>query len=203
MRRWPILLLAYPIVAHLGVVYGTPVPAIILLIALLSLSFRQAMVRRERTHVLILTLYAVGTLTMIDWLGLRGALYLPPVMANATVAYWFARSLMPGQTDLITRIAAQIEPEMTPDLTRYCRRVSWAWACFSAALALATAAIAIAAPIEIWSWFTNFAIYLLIAGFFIGEWLTRIWVLGRGRTAGPLRILKSLPHFDYRRLLYA
>lgn len=201
MRFWPLLVLIYPLTAHLSIVYGVPLPAALLLVTVLSLSFRQAMARRDRTNVLMLTLYAVFTLMMVEWIGLRGALYLPPVVMNASVAYLFARSLMPGRTDLITLIATHVEPEVTPAMQRYARRACWAWMYFSASLAIAAAVLALYAPMEIWSWSTNVLNYLLIAGFFIGEWLVRMWVLGRNQTAGPLATLRAMSSFDYKQLL--
>jgi uncharacterized membrane protein len=95
---------------------------------------------------------------------------------------------------LISRIVAALEAvpasQLEPDLQRYTRRLTAAWAGMLAALALVNlllaliavprgllASVGIVAPWVVtetqWSWIANLLNYGLVAGFFVGEYLFR------------------------------
>ncbi|MEH6416236.1 hypothetical protein [Pseudomonas sp. CGJS7] len=121
-------------------------------------------------------------------------LLAPPVLFNAWLSWWFARSLRAPRQGLITRIVAGLygcaPDELAPDLYRYTRRLTAVWAGVLALLAvvngaLATIAVpdgflfrlgytpALAISREQWSWFANIFNYGVVGGVFAVEYLVR------------------------------
>ena len=50
-----------------------------------------------------------------------------PVLALSWLAIFFGRTLRAGETPLIQRIARVRDPELTPSLCRYTRRLTYIW----------------------------------------------------------------------------
>lgn len=132
------------------------------------------------------------------WLHARGDAMLPllvaPVAFVAFIAWWFARSLRSPRGALISRIVAGLDrvplSEVEPEILRYTRRLTAAWAIALALLGLVNLVLALLAtpgglldrmghaapwPItpEQWSWFANLATWGLVGGLFAGEYLLR------------------------------
>lgn len=200
MKSWPLLLVLYALTVHLGITYGYPLPAVILLTTLLVTSLLKAITSRSVSSILFLSVYILATLAMFEFAGLYGVLFLPPIVINFSVALFFARTLLPGQTDLITRIAREVHPDRSARVLRYTRRVSWAWMWFCLGMALLSAILAVYAPIEIWSLFANFLNYVLLALFFLAEVILRRIVL-HGEPRSSLRdTLHAMTRIDFRRI---
>ena len=119
-------------------------------------------------------------------------LYLQPILINACGFYLFFRTLLPGETPLISRFAALVRGQLHPDVARYTHRVTQAWACFFALLTLESLLLALYASPYIWSLFTNLINYLLVAGFFVLEYLIRLRVLADFDHPNFLRYLRNL-----------
>lgn len=121
-------------------------------------------------------------------------LLLVPVLFVAAIGWVFGRSLGSPRGPLITRIVAGLEgvpwTRLSPELQRYTRRLTAAWAWLLAGLAVANLALALLAtpdgllasmgvqpPLAItrtqWSWFANLLNYGILGGFFCGEYLMR------------------------------
>lgn len=200
MRIWPLLLVAYALIAHLSVTFHYPLPAALLLATLLVVSLLRAVQSRDAGSLLFLGIYALATLAMFEFAGLYGMLFLPPVAINLAVAMFFARTLLPGQTDLITRIALHVRADRSARVLRYTRRVTWAWAWFCAGMALLSAVLAIKAPLEVWSLFANFLSYLLLGLFFLAEVALRHIVLRDEPASGLLDTLRAMRQMDLRRV---
>ncbi|ALN60318.1 hypothetical protein GLE_4977 [Lysobacter enzymogenes] len=121
-------------------------------------------------------------------------LLTPPVLFNAWLAWWFARSLRAPREGLITRIVAALHDcaprDLDPPLYRYTRSLTALWAWTMALLTAANAALAlIAVPDgllarlgylpspsitqEQWSWFANIINYGVLGAMFAGEYLVR------------------------------
>jgi uncharacterized membrane protein len=203
MRLWPLLLVVYALTTHLSVTYGYPLPAALLLATLLAASLLRALLARDLGSLLFLGVYGLATLAMFEFAGLYGMLFLPPVAINFAVASFFGRTLLPGQTDLITRIALQVRADRSPRVLRYTRRVSWSWMWFCLGMALLSAVLAMEAPLEVWSLFANFFNYLLLAAFFLAEVALRHIVL-RGEPKSGLRdTLRAVSQMNFRRTFLA
>lgn len=201
MRVWPLLIIAYPITVHVSILYDVPVVGALLFGTLLLFSLAQALERRSRQGLIwVLSLLGISAALMV-WAGSHSAIFLAPVMINASLFLLFARSLGPGATPLITKFADAVRDEMPPNVLRYTRRVTQAWALFSLSLTLQSVLLAVYAPLEIWSLFTNFINYGLVGLFFVVEFGIRRWVLGDDEPKGFFRYLRSLAKVDYRSLM--
>jgi uncharacterized membrane protein len=210
-----LLALSYTVLAHLASArHDDRIGALAL--ALLALLLLLGPLARGRWWAwLALVASAVGIF------GLRRAglvevpMLLVPVAFVAMVAWWFARSLRGGRVALITRIVAELDKvearAMAPELLRYTRGLTAAWAGLLALLAAVNLALALVAtpdgllarlgapsPWSItpsqWSWFANVCNNGIVGGFFLVEFqLRKRRFPGRYRSfAGFLRQLAGL-----------
>jgi len=104
-------------------------------------------------------------------------MYLPPVLINATLLMVFARTLLPGETPLVSRVASLWRGALDDAVARYTRRVTIAWVVFFAVMVAESIVLALFAPVYIWSLFTNFLNYLSVLFFFIVEYRLRFQFL--------------------------
>ena len=101
-------------------------------------------------------------------------LYVPPVAINLAFCVLFARTLRGGHEPLVTRFA-RIERggQLPPDLERYTRTLTRAWAGFFVLMAAISATLAATGPVAAWSLFSNVLNYLLVVLFFVLEYVYR------------------------------
>lgn len=161
--------------------------------------------------VLVVLLLALARGRPLAWLALAGSaaalwalaptavpqllLLAPPVLFTALVAWWFGRSLRSPRGALITRIVCALEAmpadRLAPDLLRYTRGLTAAWAGLLALVSLANATLALlAVPDGVlarlghapgalaiaqtqWSLWANLVNYGVVALFFVGEFAFR------------------------------
>jgi uncharacterized membrane protein len=95
--------------------------------------------------------------------------FIQSVGINSALAFVFGRTLTDGRQPLVTRVAAMVHEEMSPELNRYTRQVTAAWTLFFIACALVSAGLFCFAPIEAWSVFANILSLPLIGLMFLGE----------------------------------
>lgn len=189
-----LLALAYTVLAHLSSAYDHPGLGAVAL-ALLALMLLLAPMLRWRWWAwLALPLAWLGVLVLYRDGLVRAPMLLVPVAFVALIAWWFARSLRAGRVPLITRIVSRLDdvaPDaMAPELRRYTRGLTAAWAGLLAALGVVNLALALLAvpdgllailgvpsPLPItrtqWSWFANVCNYGVVGGFFIVEYQYR------------------------------
>lgn len=122
-------------------------------------------------------------------------LLAPPVLFTGAVSWVFARTLRPGRTPLITRLAGAIEygsvADMPPRQRRYTRNLTVIWAGLLAGVSVANGTLALVAepmgvlarlghPLDLgvsqqaWSWFANILEYGIVGGFFVVEFAVRM-----------------------------
>ncbi|MEP6633411.1 MAG: ketosynthase [Luteimonas sp.] len=134
----------------------------------------------------------------VVWLHRNGQTAVPmllvPVAFIAMIAWFFARTLKPGQVPLIARIVAAMEATpadaLEPALRVYTRNLTAAWAWLLAVLGVANLVLALiavpdgliarlgaTAPVTVtqaqWSWFANLLNYGIMGAFFIIEYQVR------------------------------
>lgn len=90
-------------------------------------------------------------------------LRLLPLLVLAWLAFFFGRTLRPGQVPLIERIARRGDPQMTEALCRYTRRLTAVWVAYFLLAALVIL-MARAAPVA-----TGAGIWLGTIVLFVGE----------------------------------
>jgi uncharacterized membrane protein len=184
---------AYPVLAHFAIARNSAGLTIAALTLLAAISLLPGLARGAAGAWLAVPLVAAACwwLSSVEQPVL--ALYLPPIIVPAFLAYVFGNTLRPGRTSLISQLirllhAPADEPESA--VWAYARRLTAAWTVLFVTLAafnLALAALAepdgllrtggiepgLAVSHEVWSLFTNLLEYLLVAAFFAIEYAYR------------------------------
>lgn len=181
------LLLAYPLLAHLALHYRSPALTLAAVLALtLAALWRGLVSGRHRAWLTLLLI--VAALIGLAALHLeRLPLYLPPVIVNLFLAWFFGRTLGRAGRPLIERLAWHMHdrpPALEPALRTYTRRLTWIWTSFFAGAAVLDLVLALLAhpdgvfellgllnplplPQAWWFWFCNvlnFGIAALLMG---------------------------------------
>lgn len=197
----PVLILAYPILVHLAVLLHQPLLQWLALCCLVAVPL-YAGLRHARWRSWLAYLLLVALLYMLARSGGgRYALFLPPVLLPAVAAWFFGRSLRSGQVPLITRIArATRDGALPPELADYTRRVTLLWALALGGIGLLSLLLAVFAPMPLWSLFTNFINYLLLAALFPLEYLYRRIRYQHLPHTGFIGYLRDVSRINYRRL---
>lgn len=194
----------YPLMVHLSVVYQMPFITASLLPLFyfifiqpfsLSTTSEKHVVSTKSFIFFLLCLIAVYSYYARNYV----IIYLPPVLIMSVILYPFIRSLIPGNTALISRFYQLTEKENKPEKMHYTRMVTWVWVIFLLLLLCNTLFLTFFASLEAWSLFTNFLNYLLMLILFISEWLFRMawfkqWV-------SPLKFIHQLITIDQHELL--
>lgn len=136
------------------------------------------------------------TIALLGWLASVSnqelALYAPPVVVPAFFAWVFGHTLAKGRTPLIAQF---VELHATPDsidpaVWPYARQLTWTWMLLLSGIALTNLVLAtLATPNGLlliaghspmvtvsqrtWSWFAHLGGYLLVATFFVSEYVYR------------------------------
>jgi uncharacterized membrane protein len=185
------LALAYPFAVHYAVLSGEPALALALLAALLG--YAAAVPLRAAPRARWLLPFAGAALVLVAPEGGVRLLDLPPILIPLALAWVFGRTLFGGRTPLVSRFA-ELEQggSLPPELARYTRRLTWVWTLFLLALAGASAGLSASGDREAWSWFTNFASYLLVGALFFGEYVYRRVRFRRYRHDSPLKLASRI-----------
>ncbi|MDZ7748998.1 MAG: ketosynthase [Halofilum sp. (in: g-proteobacteria)] len=193
----PVLL--YPAWSHLCVAYDRPGYSLAGLVVLLALALALRATRRPPAAPAVAALGALAGVAAWDVVSpVPLALYLPPILVPAALAWLFGRSLLPGRTALITRFAVHVMGHDTPDTARYTRAVTAYWTGVFVVLALEAALLAALGSWPLWSLFTNGLNYALVATAFLAELGVRRLRFGR---VTPVReFLLQVARTDLRRL---
>lgn len=194
----PVLLLAYPVLVHLAVVWSAPRLEWLALVVMCAIPLYEGLRAPRPGHWLAL-LALSGLLHVLTRMG-GGmyALFLPPVVTPAVVMAVFAGSLRAGRVPLVTRLARVGRAALEPEVLVYTRRVTALWALILAAIAVGNAALALFAPLPVWSLFSNFVNYLLVGLVFVLEYLYRRLRFPAHAHAGFLAHLRLVARTDYR-----
>lgn len=201
------LCLSYPVFAHLASVHADGFWAALAMASIVLLLLLEPLLKRRLWALLVLGLCLSGLWWVSQSRYALMPLLAPPVVFIALVAWLFARTLRRGHVPLITRIVEglylQADMPMTPELYRYTRQLTLAWALMLAVLAVINLLLALCAvpggvlaqlgyqPFfavsdQQWSFFANILNYGIVGGFFAGEYLLR---------------KRRFPHRPYRNLM--
>ena len=188
------LALSYPLLAHLASLNGSGAWAGLAMASIVLLILLEPLLNRR-----LWALVALGACLLGLWWVAHSRYALMPLLAPPvvfiTLASWlFGRTLAKGRVPLITRIVealyAQASMPMTPELYRYTRQLTLAWALLLALLAVINLLLALCAvpdgvlaqlghvpAVSVtsaqWSLFANVLNYGIVGGFFVIEYLLR------------------------------
>lgn len=158
-----VVLLGYPVTAHLGIQFNQPEVAAYYLAFLLSLPLLTTPVHRNRrTFVVGLIFLPLVIILLVTRSGSTVVLYQPAVLYFA-IAMVFARTLAADSEPLVTRFIRAMNVKIPQAVDAYGRQTTRRWAGFFGALALISLVLATYSPIKVWSWFVNVATYVLVA----------------------------------------
>lgn len=122
-----------------------------------------------------------------------------PVVVHAALCLVFAGSLRAGQEPLVSHIVRLLEgPDhlAAPGVRRYTRRLTLAWAVLLGGQALLLAALLLLAwngvATEFAHGYARLGGYLVVALFFVGEYLFRRWYLRDIRHIGPVDQVRGM-----------
>ncbi|MDX1431806.1 MAG: hypothetical protein R3286_05090 [Gammaproteobacteria bacterium] len=195
-----ILLPVYPIVVHLSIVYDVPVLLIGLLLVLFTVLVVLA-VRKGGNFLSAVSCLVALIAIVVLWRGRPVDLvYLPPVLVNVVLMFLFGRTLLPGRTPLVTRMATLLRGELDETYAGYTRRVTQAWTIFFVFLAVECVVLAKIAPLEVWSLVTNFVNYVLVFLFFAVEYRIRLVCLRGYPHLGFIEFFRVVAKADLRSL---
>lgn len=118
--------------------------------------------------------------------------FLQDLSCNLFAASVFAVSLRPSSEALCTRLARLAHPQMPPNIARYTRQITYAWAIFFGACVLLSAVLFLSGHVAAWSWFANVLTLPLVGVMFAVEYLVRICVIPKTDRAGIMENIRSV-----------
>ncbi len=169
------LILSYPLLVHLGVLFEQLPLQWLALQALFAAIFFNLLSQIRISIWALWLLFAAITGALMATGGGIYALYVPPLALLALAFSGFAQSLADGRTPLVTQMALTIHGELSPQLLHHTRRVTQLWALNLAAMFVLALVLSITGPRTVWSLFTNLINYLWMGAIFAGEYAYRRW----------------------------
>jgi uncharacterized membrane protein len=188
----PALAVAYPVLAHLSVIWPRPWLQWLALAVLCALPLAGALRAGRRWAWGALLAGLAGSFAAVRTGVGQWVLFLPPVAIPLSLLAVFAGSLRAGQVPLVTQFARLARGSLPADLERYTRRVTILWVIVLAVLTASAVACALFASRETWSLVTNFLHYLVLGAVFAGEYLYRRIAYSHHEHDGFLRYLRGL-----------
>ena len=184
---------AYPLLNHFAAVLDEP------RLAALGIALIAWALATGWLSMLAATLAAASALPLLLWLaaGLPGLLlYAPPVAINLALLAFFGRTLRAGREPLVTGFARVGRGgSLPPDLALYTLNLTRAWVVFFALMAGISITLAITGPVAAWSLFSNVLNYLLVALFFVLEYIYRRVRYRHHPHASPRQMIRLLRNF--------
>lgn len=194
-------MLAYPLVAHFGVMQNSVTLIAIALGLLIVLPMAPALGRGSVVAWLVLLPVVVGLWYLSRSTHATLPLYIAPVLVPGFMAGVFGSSLLAGQVPLIEQLIRIMEPtsnenspegrqEPAPEVLAYAHLLTKAWTLFFVTLSLTNLVLGLLAepdgmllaagitpPVTVpelwWSLVANLIGYLLVAAFFLIEYAYR------------------------------
>jgi uncharacterized membrane protein len=171
-----VALIASPVALHLLTVVDSARPLAIAIGWLTAAGLAVALARAAGV-ALVEGAAVTGVLGLAWYLG-AGTLWavvLPSLIVNLLLVWFFARTLVPGRTPLVTLFARLIHdaPTLAFERERYARQVTWAWCLFFLANIAISAALAAFSSLAVWSLFANVLAVPLVVAMFAAEYVYR------------------------------
>jgi len=197
-----LLLVSYPLVIHFSIRAGRADIAIYFIagVLLLPLLFSLFRLRRPALWMIVMAVLAVISV-VLGYTYAPSVIVIPPILIFSGLLLFFGYSLRAGGIPVITRFAELILGDVEPDVRAYTRKATLAWVVFFLSMLLISVGLAWWAPLEVWSWFSNFLAYVLIGVMFIAEFAVRRYCLPHHVDYSFLEFLRNLRRVDYRHVI--
>ncbi len=170
-------LLAYPAFIHLSFAFDRPLLVTGMWLAVAAVGLVVTVRRGSASLSLLFGALLTAGIALWWWGEAMDVLYLPPVLINIALMILFGRTLLPGATPLVARVASLWRGPLDLAVAQYTRRVTISWTIFFALMLLESITLALFAPLHIWSLFTNFLNYVFVLLFFVIEYQLRLYCL--------------------------
>ena len=168
---------AYPAIIHFSVAFDRPLLITGMWLAVSIVGLAVAVRRGSAPWSLLFGALLTAGIALWWWGEAVDLMYLPPVLINIALMVLFGRTLLPGATPLVARIASLWRGPLDSAVALYTRQVTIAWTIFSGLMVFEAIILALFAPLHIWSLFTNFLNYVFVLLFFIIEYRLRLYYL--------------------------
>ena len=188
--------IGYAVLSHLAAASATPdlLNALVAIAPLVGLTCMMAWRSNQRMLMLALCVAGCAVLYKVNnWLvaHYNWVFLLQHAGMYALLCVAFGRTLLGGQTPMVSRFARIVHGDLSPTLTRYTRSATWAWVLYFGGIAVASLLLFWLAPIAIWSAFANLLGMPLLALMFMGEYAVRWVVLPAAEQSGPLDAIRA------------
>ncbi|HUS25529.1 MAG TPA: hypothetical protein VM369_11325 [Candidatus Binatia bacterium] len=178
MKVLPVLLLlAYPILVHAGVLLDAPRLIFLSLLCLVGFTlFRPLSAGRAWAWLALIGIGGVLYLLSRSANGSLYAAYLPSLAIPAMLAGVFGATLLPGRQPLIEGMARHERGGVLPDdLVTYTRRLTQLWTAVFVLMFGSALLLILLDRRELWSLMTNVVNYLVAGAIFPIEYVYRRW----------------------------
>ena len=167
------MMVAYPLVAYVTLLLKQPLFLIgYLILILLLVSIEKCRSQHWYTGGTLLSVIAL-MLYLIQQAYIQYLIFLPPILILFSLFIFFSQSLTAGKTPLISLYAKLIGNKLDEAHLRYNRSLTIIWAGFFLLMATTSILLAVFSSTDTWSLFTHIISYVLIASFFIIEFMYR------------------------------
>ena len=179
---WMLLLAATALLLHLGLQR----PLAWTMLAALAAVQVLCLAAMRSPGGLLACLLALPACALMPRLGVVAALLVSHTAVYGGLALLFGRSLLPGREPLVTAMARAVEPELTPAMRVYTRRVTWLWALYGPVQITLSLLLLRFGTLQAWSVFVNLVDLPILAATLGLEFAARRWLLG-GSSQATLR----------------
>jgi uncharacterized membrane protein len=173
---------ASPIASHIALLtgrgIGIAVAFSVLQAAAVGIIIASIGTRRGVSYLALLASAAMLTVLLLGLLrsaalGLQFAAGVSHGLLYGALLVYFAGTLLPGHTDIVTRVAQRLNPHFHSGMRSYTRRVCIAWCVFFIAQIITSALLFWLAPVRWWLLFINALNVPLVLLMFLGEYAIR------------------------------
>jgi len=174
------MLVIYPLIAHIAIMLEQPTWAVSYLLIAVYFNILKFFTAGKYLGIILLTAacaiigYAFFISDIDNW-----AIYLPPVLIPAWLAYIFISSLFNDKA-FISQIAERMEGRsLDQQQLNYTRSLTLIWSVVFIAMIFEAIFLSVFMSFETWSWWVHVGNYIIIGFLFFGEMLLRPLFTGR------------------------
>lgn len=174
LRLISLLVITYPVVAHIALLVSNPAISVYYLAAVTSLMLLLPTGYLKVTNVFFALMIFALVFGLHQYEKASYLVYLPPTLIPLFLMIIFGRSLQDGEVPLVTGFAEKMERASLPeDRKVYTRNVTKLWVVVFALMVVESVTLAAYTPLKVWSWYTHIGNYLLIVCVILVEFLYR------------------------------